>query len=167
MRILAIDPGYERMGIAILEHNHGKKDILLHSECLQTSAKLQFCERLRILGSEVENCAKKWSPDMLAIETLFYNTNQKTAMRVSEARGAIIYEAMRCGLEIHEYTPLQIKIAVTGYGRGDKKHVIAMIPKLISIRKVIKYDDEYDAIAIGLTCIASFIIESRRIFLSK
>ncbi len=155
MKILAIDPGYERMGIAVLERMTGGKDVLLDSACVQTSSKLPFPERLHTLGAEVEKWIKLWKPEALAIETLFFNTNQKTAMHVSEARGAVIYEAKCGGLEIYEYTPLQVKIAITGHGRGDKGQILAMVPKLVSIDKKIQYDDEYDAIAIGLTFFSS------------
>jgi len=149
MRILAIDPGYERVGIAILG-----KDTLVFSECYKTSAKLDFSERLGLLGQEIGAIIKKYKPMALAIETLFLTTNQKTAMRVAEARGVIIYEAQKAGLKIFEYTPLEIKIAVTGYGKSDKKSVINMVKKLIKINENKNSDDEIDAIAVGLTCFA-------------
>jgi len=149
MRILAIDPGYERVGIAILG-----KDTLVFSECYKTSAKLDFSERLGLLGQEIGAIIKKYKPMALAIETLFLTTNQKTAMRVAEARGVIIYEAQKAGFKIFEYTPLEIKIAVTGYGKSDKKSVINMVKKLIKINENKNSDDEIDAIAVGLTCFA-------------
>lgn len=155
MRILAVDPGFERMGIAVLERIAGKKDILLASDCLRTSPSSPFHDRLYTLGQEVERFVKDWMPEALAIETLFFNTNQKTAMHVAEARGTVIYEAKRGGLSLYEFTPLQVKIAITGHGRGDKKQIISMVPKLIEVKKIISYDDEYDAIAIGLTCLAT------------
>ena len=93
---------------------------------------------------------------MFAIETLFFTTNQKTVMRVSEARGVILYQAALHNLPIYEYTPLQIKIAISGYGRGDKKQITQMIKQLIVCEKEIKHDDEYDAIAVALTCFASY-----------
>ena len=90
----------------------------------------------------------------MAIETLFFNSNQMTAMKVAEARGVALYESSKLGLEVFEYTPLQIKIAVTGYGRSDKKQMIDMICRLVTIEKEIKHDDEYDAIASAITCFA-------------
>ena len=156
MRILAIDPGYERVGIAIIEKNPGeRKETLLYSDCFKTSAKLAFVTRLTHIGQELERLIDEYQPQALAIETLFFSNNQKTAMRVSEARGVMIYTMASRSLPVHEYTPLQIKIAVTGHGKSDKKQVIAMTPRLIDIKKEIAHDDEYDAIAIGLTCIAS------------
>jgi len=149
MRIIAIDPGYERLGIAILEKN--KKEELLFSECFKTKAELPFMERLELVGREVERIIKEYSPEALVIENLFIETNQKTAMRVAEVRGAILYQSSILGLKIYEYTPLQIKVAVTGYGKATKIQVMTMVKKLIFGAESIKQDDEIDAIAIGLT----------------
>ncbi len=157
MIILAIDPGYERLGIAVLERNEKtKKDQLLFSECFKTLSSSIFSERLRLIGEEIDLVIKKYKPTILSIEKLFFTSNQKTAMGVAEARGVVIYEATRNGMIVCEYTPLQIKIATTGYGRSDKKQIISMIPKLIAITKEIKHDDEFDAIAAGITCLASY-----------
>lgn len=159
MTILAIDPGYERVGIAIVEKEN-RKEKLIYSDCFKTSSKLPFLERLQLVGDEVERIIKKHKPKALAIEKLFFNTNQKTATMVSEARGALIYIALKNKLKVFEYTPLQIKVAVCGDGHGDKKQIITMVKNLIEIKKEINSpasggDDEYDAIAIGLTCFAS------------
>ncbi|MCC7004553.1 crossover junction endodeoxyribonuclease RuvC [Candidatus Nomurabacteria bacterium] len=155
MKIIAVDPGYERVGIAILEKNSGdKKEKVVFSKCFKTNSKLEPSERLKLIGKEVEEVIKKYDPEFLAIETLFFNTNQKTAMMVSQARGVILYQSCISGLKVCELTPLQVKTAVTGYGRSDKKAVIDMIPKLVSIEKEVRLDDEYDAIAIGITFFA-------------
>lgn len=160
LRVLAIDPGYERLGIAVAERvTEGLmrgKDILLFSECFQTSAKAAFPVRLRALGEEIARVIEEFEPTVLAIETLFFTNNQKTAMNVAEARGVIVYEAARHGLPIAEYGPGQIKNATTGYGKSDKRQVTSMIPKLIKITKEIEHDDEYDAIACAITCLASY-----------
>jgi len=103
----------------------------------------------------LEEMVKKYSPEAVAVETLFFNTNQKTAMNVAHVRGMIIYLTERLGLHLFEYTPLQIKVAITGYGRSDKNQITAMMPNLIGIDKEIKIDDEWDAIAVGLTCFAT------------
>lgn len=153
MRILAIDPGFERVGIAIVEQKE-KNVSLVFSGCFKTSAKISLHERLYLIGQEVERVIKKYKPEVLAIEKLYFTTNQKTAMGVSESRGVIIYSASCLGLKTFEYTPPQIKVAVTGYGKADKNMVMSMVPKLIKINKSIKSDDELDAIAIGLTCLA-------------
>jgi len=154
MKILGIDPGFERMGTAVLEKEKGK-DTLLYSGCFKTPASLAFNKRLALIGGEVKRVADKYSPDVLAIETLLFNNNKKTAMMVAEARGVMVYEGALKNLDICEYTPLQIKIAVTGYGRADKNQVNIMVKQLINIEKKVKYDDEMDAIAICLTCSAS------------
>jgi crossover junction endodeoxyribonuclease RuvC len=153
MKIIAIDPGYERVGVAILEKTTGK-ETLLFSECLKTSAKEPHEKRLKIIGEGIGNLIRKYKPKALAIETLFFQTNAKTAMKVSEARGVILYEAAKNSLEVSEFTPLQIKVAVTGYGKSDKSQVIFMVKKLIKVTEPVKYDDEYDAIAVGLTYFA-------------
>lgn len=156
MKILGIDPGYERLGIAILEKNKGdKKERVVYSDCFKTSAKIPFEERLLLLGKEVGRIVDLYKPDGLAIETLFFQNNQKTAMSVAEVRGMILYLAKCADLKIQEFTPLQVKVAVAGHGQGDKRAVTDMVTKLVVIEKEIKHDDEYDAIAIALTGFAS------------
>jgi crossover junction endodeoxyribonuclease RuvC len=152
--ILGIDPGFERIGIAIVEKRPKKKDTLVYSACFKTKATLPFHERLTAIGAEIERVVKKYKPKALAIEKLYFTTNQKTVMGVAEARGVIVYSASRNGLEIFEYTPPQIKVAVTGYGKADKRMVGDMVPKLISMETEVTSDDELDAIAIALTCLA-------------
>lgn len=169
MKILGIDPGYERLGIAILEKNKGdQKEKVIFSECFKTSAKLEFSERLNIIGGEVKKIIKEYKPEILSIETLFLNTNHKTVMHVAEARGVVIYEAAQAGLKIFEASPLQIKIATTGYGKSDKAQIIKMVKILVnmnsnpvrgrgSLRALAASngtDDELDAIAIALTAFA-------------
>lgn len=152
MRILGIDPGYERLGIAVLEKNkNGAKEEIVYSSCFKTSAKLKFEERLHLIGAEIKKIIKKYKPEVLGIETLFLNTNQKTVMRVAEARGVVIYEAMEAGLKIAEASPLQIKIATTGYGKANKEQVKKMVQILTKVENSVNSDDEIDAIAIALT----------------
>lgn len=163
MRILGIDPGFERLGIAILDSASTKSygettkkhaHEVIFSTCFKTSSKLDFSERLKLIGEEVEKIIKKFKPEVLAIETLFLNTNQKTVMHVAEARGVVVYEASCFGLEIFEASPPQIKIATTGYGRSDKAQINKMVKMLVNIDEKIKSDDELDAIAIALTAFA-------------
>ena len=157
MKVLAIDPGYERCGVAVLEHAHGEKGRLLYSACVRTDAALPFPERLGIIGNEVEALITKWSPTDFAMESLLFNTNQKTAMHVAEVRGMLLYLAQTHELHISEYTPPQIKAAVGAGGRASKRDVIGMIHMLLDMSKtnttstIKKLDDEYDAIAVGLT----------------
>ena len=154
MRVLAIDPGYERIGIAIIDEQNGK-EIHQYSDCFRTPADIPFSERLAMIGTEIERVISVYTPEALAIETLYFTSNQKTAMLVAEARGVILYIAAKNNLALYEYTPLQIKAAVTGDGRSDKEQVTRMVTQLLKIEKHITHDDEYDAIAIGLTCLAT------------
>jgi crossover junction endodeoxyribonuclease RuvC len=154
-RILGIDPGFERLGVAILEKNKDdKKEKIIFSECFKTSAKLEFHERLSLIGTEVKNVIKKYKPEVLAIETLFLTTNHKTVMHVAEARGVVIYEAASSGLKIFEASPPQIKIATTGYGKASKEQVMKMVKILVKMDNSKTSDDELDAIAIALTAFA-------------
>ena len=155
MKILGIDPGFERVGIAVLEKIQGeKKEKILFSECFKTSASLEFSERLSLIGEEVRKVIKKYKPKILSIETLFFTTNQKTVMHVAEARGVVIYECAKAGLKIFEASPPQIKIATTGYGKATKEQVMKMVKLLVDIDNTKKSDDELDAIATALTAAA-------------
>lgn len=159
MIILGIDPGYERLGIAVIEKpqknsSHSKKETLLYSDCFKTSAKLPFADRLLLVGKEVESVIEKYQPEAFAIETLFFTNNQKTAMKVAEVRGALLYVAKKYSLTIHEFNPVEVKVAVAGHGQGDKKQIQQMVHHLMVVEKEIKHDDEYDAIAVALTASA-------------
>ncbi len=155
IRVLGVDPGYERLGVAIVEKDVKGKETLLFSNCIRTSKTLPHHERLSIIARELGNLVEIYVPNILATETLFFEHNQKSAMKVSEARGVIIVSGSIRGLKICEYTPLQIKVATTGDGRADKKQMMRMIPLLIQFPDRKMLDDEYDAIAIALTCLAS------------
>ena len=96
----------------------------------------------------------EWSPQGMAIEKLYFETNTTTAMGVAEARGVMLYAGARAKLALYEYTPLQIKVAVTGYGKSDKRAIMDMVPRLIKLPNRTMIDDEVDAIAIALTCFA-------------
>jgi crossover junction endodeoxyribonuclease RuvC len=155
MRILGIDPGFERLGVAVLEKNNGdKKERVLFSECFKTSPRLEFSERLSLIGNRVQEIIKDYKPEVLSIETLFLTTNHKTVMHVAEARGVVIYEAARAGLKIFEVSPPQIKVATTGHGKSDKAQVMKMVKMLVDLDQNKSSDDELDAIAIALTAFA-------------
>lgn len=155
-RTLGIDPGYERLGVAVVEKNQEGKEVLVFSDCIRTSSKLPSAKRLAQISEDIEKVIEKYKPEHLSIETLFFNVNQKTVMLVAEARGVIISTASRKGLEVKEYSPLQIKVATTGFGRADKKQMVSMISRLIKLPKKKMLDDEYDAIAAALTHLACF-----------
>src|SRR3989344_8037457 len=151
-RVLAIDPGFDRIGVAVLDKNK-----VLYSHCIETNRKLPHEERLLEIGQFIKKVIKKWKPQALAIENLFFNRNISTALKVSEARGVILYEASSAGLTVCEYSPQAIKIAVTGYGKADKMQIATMVKKLVTLPKKSskRLDDEMDAIAIGITHLAT------------
>jgi crossover junction endodeoxyribonuclease RuvC len=152
MKVLAIDPGFGRCGVAVLEKENGKER-LIFSECIETSSKLPFPERLAAVVYECERVIEKEKPEQVSIEKLYFTTNQKTAMQVAEVRGALIALAAQHGLKVSEYTPMQVKAAL-GYGKADKKQIAKMLHLLVKIDKPIRHDDEYDAIAVGVTHLA-------------
>ncbi len=154
--VLGVDPGYERIGIAVVKEVEGaKKTTVMYSDCFITSKDDTLNERIFQIGGEIEKVIKKYSPTHLSIEKLYFTNNQKTAMGVAEARGVIINQAKHAGLTVREFTPLQVKVAVTGYGKADKKALWYMVKVLTEMSKEAKYDDEMDAIAIALTAIAT------------
>lgn len=158
--VLAIDPGFDRVGVAVLCRENSKEK-LLYSACILTDKKEAYADRLLTVGSGIKKAIKDFNPESLAIEKLFFNQNTKSALKVAEARGVIIYEAVSEGLSIYEYSPQEIKIATTGYGKASKNDVERMVLKLISIDKPPKFDDEMDAIAVGITHLASYRQKSR------
>ena len=151
MIILGIDPGFERMGCAILEKGSaGEK--LIYSACLISSRDDAHEKRLLVLANGLKKIIKDFKPDTMAIEKLFFTANQKTAMKVAEARGVALLLAAENNLKVVEFTPLEVKMAMTGYGRADKEQVRKMVQVMLKIDAGKKLDDEIDAIAIALTC---------------
>lgn len=151
VKILGVDPGFDRIGICVIEKD-GSKETLLFSTCIVTSRKDSFEERLVALGKELIHVLETHTPTELAIEKLFFTKNQTTAMQVAEARGVILYLSKLHNLSVHEYSPPQIKLAVTGYGNASKADILTMVPKILgkSMNQNL-LDDELDAIAIALT----------------
>lgn len=154
MRVLGIDPGYDRLGIAILEGDRSHQTVV-HSECFETARGDEFPERLHAALSRVKQIIAEFTPDEVALETLFFSKNQKTAMRVAEMRGGLLFVAKDMGCAITEYAPQQIKSAVSGNGRGTKGDIAAMLHRLLTIPEKKMLDDEYDAIAVALTHLVS------------
>lgn len=159
MRVLAIDPGYGRCGVAVLEKSTIGREIILYSDCIETPAGEEFSERLRTVTQACRELVRQYQPSHLAMEKLYFQKNQKTAMRVAEVRGALLQLAADSALEVTEYAPGEVKAAVTGDGRADKHAVAKILHALVRISKRIEHDDEYDAIAIGVTHFA--LINSR------
>ncbi len=153
MRILAIDPGYDRLGIAVLEGNPSRPTLVM-SDCVLPD-KGSSEKRLAHVSRAITEVIKEHLPDALGIETLFFSANKKTAIGVAEARGAILAAAGMVSLPVIECSPQQVKLAVTGHGGSDKSTVAAMIPRLLSLPAKKRLDDEMDAIAIGITALAA------------
>jgi crossover junction endodeoxyribonuclease RuvC len=153
MRILAIDPGYDRLGVAVVEGN-ASRPTLVWSDCVMPDKDVRE-KRLASVSRAVTSAIKKYSPEALAIETLFFSINKKTAIGVAEARGAILAAAGLASIPVVEYSPQQIKNAVTGHGGADKEAVARMTPKLLVLPAKKRLDDELDAIAVGITALAA------------
>ena len=154
LTVLGIDPGYGRLGIAIVERAEGI-DTLIHSECFETDAKEKQEVRLGLIAKKVSDVIKKFKPDVLATEKLYFGKNSQTAIKVGEARGVVLSAAGAAGLPVKEYAPSEIKLAVTGYGNADKRAVLSMVLRLIKMSQKNRVDDELDAIAVALTHTAS------------
>lgn len=152
MKVLAIDPGYDRLGVAVLEHS-SRRETLLHSDCVFTNKQNDVHQRMSAAGEVVERLLATYQPDALAIETLFFNKNQKTALRVAETRGIVLYLACRNGCAVREFSPQEVKVATTGYGKSDKRAVADMVRRMVRGAPQQAFDDEYDAIAVGVTCL--------------
>jgi crossover junction endodeoxyribonuclease RuvC len=154
--IVAIDPGYDRLGIAVFE---GKD--LIHSECY-TPPKNSFENRLQDIHECSTKVIQKYKPSSIALETLFFSTNVKTAIKVSEARGVILLAAAESQLKVYEYSPQAVKIAVTGSGNASKDAVIRMVQRLVKLDPKKRLDDEYDAIALGIAHTVSHALSTQR-----
>ena len=147
-RVLGIDPGFDRLGLAVLEGD-ASRPTHIWSDCIQPP-KGEASMRLAYVYDSVMSALAEYQPSLLAIETLFFSTNKKTAFSVAEARGAILAAAGKSGVRVLECTPAQVKIAVTGYGSADKKAIEAMVPKLLTLPSKKRLDDEFDALAVAI-----------------
>lgn len=149
MIILGIDPGLAIVGYGVIEYKSPKFKTLDHGAIL-TPAGTDIEDRLNTIYDELDRLIKLYKPDAVAIEELFFNTNQKTGIAVAEARGCILLCCKKNGIKIFEYTPLQVKQSVVGYGRADKKQIIHMVKLLLNLEKAPKLDDTCDALAIAI-----------------
>ncbi len=149
MVILGIDPGYAIVGYGIVSYdNNNFKPVTFGA--VTTPAGMDFPERLDIIYNGITQLIKENKPEALAIEKLYFNTNTTTAIDVAQARGVILLAARQCGVPIFEYTPLQVKQAVTGYGRAEKRQIIEMTKALLGLSKAPKPDDTADALAMAI-----------------
>lgn len=149
MRILGIDPGYAIVGYGITDYSHCRFGLVGYG-AITTPAGTPFPERLLSIYQDIKLIIDKYKPDCLAIERLYFNTNTTTAIDVAQARGVIILAAEESGLEISEYTPLQVKQSVTGYGKAEKHQVMEMVKSLLGLNAVPKPDDTADALALAV-----------------
>ncbi len=150
MIILGIDPGYDRLGLAIIEKKPKTKETLLYSSCLTSKKTDTFNLRLKELGLKFEQILATYKIDLVNIESIFIANNKKTAMKVAEVKGMLCFLSVKAGIDVIEMTPLEIKLAITGYGNASKDQITKMAQMLIDIPDQVKLDDEFDAIVIAL-----------------
>lgn len=149
MRILGIDPGYAIMGYGVVELIGNKFKVIEYGS-IMTESRKNMTDRLKHIYYELMQLINRTDPDVAAIEELFFNTNTTTAIKVGQARGVSILACANSGIETNEYTPLQVKMALTGYGRADKKQVQHMTKTILNLKEVPKPDDTADALAIAI-----------------
>ncbi len=149
MRILGIDPGYATIGYGIVEYDNFRFKTIAYG-AITTPADKVFFDRLCDIYEDMTTLIEKYNPDCLAIERLYFNTNTTTAIDVAQARGVILLAARKSEISISEYTPLQVKQSITGYGRAEKHQVMEMVKNLLQLKSVPKPDDTADALALAI-----------------
>lgn len=149
MIILGIDPGYAIVGYGVIEYRNSHYTTLDYG-AVTTEAKTVFSDRLAKIYDGITEIIEKWNPEAVSLEELFFNSNTKTAIDVAQARGVILLAAKKSGVPVFEYTPLQVKQSVVGYGRAEKKQVMEMTKMLLGLAKVPKPDDTADALAVAI-----------------
>ena len=149
MRIIGVDPGYAIVGWGVIDYQNTHFSVVDYGAIL-TEAGTPFNERLEQIYDETDAIFRRYSPQAMAIEKLFYNTNAKTVIDVGQARGVLVLAAQKHKTEIAEYTPLQVKQSVVGYGRAEKKQVQEMTKLILNLDKIPKPDDTADALAIAI-----------------
>nr|WP_307774642.1 crossover junction endodeoxyribonuclease RuvC [uncultured Cetobacterium sp.] len=150
MRILGIDPGTAIVGYSILDFKENKFNLIKYG-CIFTDKNLPMEDRLLQIFNELEIIIDEFSPQFMAVEELFFFKNNKTVISVGQARGVIILAGKKNNLKIESYTPLQVKMGITGYGKADKKQVQLMVQKILKLDEIPKPDDAADAIAVAIT----------------
>ncbi len=152
MIVLGIDPGIAITGYGVVKST-GDLISAVDSGCLETAAGTPSWVRLRSIHDGILRLVENHSPDAIAVEKIFFCRNTTTAMSVGEARGAALVAAAACGAPVHEFTPMQVKQAVTGYGKADKQQVQAMVKTLLGLRQAPSPDDVADALAVAIACV--------------
>jgi len=154
MRVIGIDPGTAIVGYGIIDYIGNKYEVVDYG-CIYTSKDLPMPKRLLKISEDLEELLDKYKPDHMAVEELFYFKNNKTVISVGQARGVILLEGVRKGIELADYTPLQVKMGITGYGKSEKKQVQLMVQRVLKMKEIPKPDDAADALAIAVTHINS------------
>jgi crossover junction endodeoxyribonuclease RuvC len=149
MLIIGIDPGYAILGYGVISYEGNKFDVIEYGT-VTTSSDVELPDRLKKIYNELYDLFLKYKPDAVAIEELFFNKNVTTALMVAHARGVAVVAAAKAGIEIFEYTPLQVKQGVVGYGRAEKKQVQIMVKTLLNLKEIPRPDDAADALAVGI-----------------
>lgn len=149
MRVLGIDPGLAIVGYGIIDFD-GNKYKTVDYGVITTPAKTSYAKRIKMLYDAMERLLEQYAVDEVAIEELFFNRNTTTAITVAQARGALVLAVMNRDIELFEYTPLQVKQSVCGYGRADKKQIQEMVQRLLGLRTIPKPDDAADALAVAI-----------------
>jgi crossover junction endodeoxyribonuclease RuvC len=160
MRVLGIDPGIAITGVAIVDNTKGVVQ-LVHAHAITTPADTPLSARLLSLYDELSLHIERWKPEVAALENLFFNTNAKTALIVGQARGVIQLLLQQRNIPIAEYTPLQVKMALTGFGRADKNQMQQMVKMQFKLPKILTPDDVADAAAIALTHCFSYKLKKQ------
>lgn len=155
MIIMGIDPGFAITGYGVIE-KIGNKNKIIDYGVITTCANEKFCNRIKTNHEELNKLIKKFKPDAFAIEELFFAQNTKTAINVAQSRGVLILTAIQNNVDIYEFTPLQIKQAMTGYGRATKKQIQEMTKLFLNLKNIPKPDDAADALAVAITCSSSY-----------
>ena len=150
MRILGIDPGYAIVGWGIVE-KIGNSFQAIEYGAITTDNNMQLADRLLKISEGISGIINCYKPDVMAIEELFYSTNAKTVINVGQGRGVCVVEGARAGIDVYEYTPIQVKQALTGYGRADKKQMQVMVKNILGLEEIPKPDDVADALAVAIT----------------
>ena len=145
MRILGIDPGYATIGFGLITAERAQVNMLTYG-----AITTPLSRRLYQIGTDMEDLIGQLKPDVISIEELFFNTNLTTGIAVAHARGVLLYTAEKCGIPLHEYTPSQVKMAVVGYGRAEKRQVMDMTRRILHLAQIPKPDDAADALALAI-----------------
>lgn len=149
MKIIGIDPGYAIVGWGVIDYSN-TRFVIINYGAITTPSDIDFSSRICMIYDQLSEILNTYKPNEMAIEKLFFSSNKKTGIDVAQARGVILLSAKHKGLSVSEYTPIQVKQGVVGYGRAEKKQVMAMTKRLLNLNKMPKLDDTADALAIAI-----------------